>query len=120
MTACRLCRSVYPKDQFITGNGPRYQVCVRCAVENDFVSADEAPQLYDDATAKARLRLMARRYSGIGTLLAGWSFWALMFQGLELWTPLMGAVLGIATIAIPLQFFLGSARFQADLRRLTP
>lgn len=120
MTACRLCRSVYPKDQFITGNGPRYQVCVRCAVEQGFLPAEEVPQLYDEATAKARLSLMARRYSGIGALLAGWTVWTLMFQGLELWTPLMGVVLGISTIAIPLQFFLGSARFQAELHRLTP
>ena len=58
MPTCRYCRGVYPQDQFIRGNGPRYlHVCVRCAVEQGFVTPDEVPQLYSDEIARARTSL---------------------------------------------------------------
>jgi len=62
MTTCRMCTQNYPSSQFVSGNGPRYQVCVRCAVENDLVDAEEVPQLYSDDLAKSRLALFGRRY----------------------------------------------------------
>ena len=47
MPTCRLCFSVYPREQFIHGNGPRAQVCVRCGVEQGMVTEEEAASLYE-------------------------------------------------------------------------
>ncbi len=60
MATCRICRGVYPEDQFITGNGPRYLFCNRCGVEKGYVSIEEVPTYYDDATMRARYTLVAR------------------------------------------------------------
>ena len=110
----------YPQSQFIDGNGPRYLVCVRCAVDEGYLLADEVPNLYDDRTAMARMSLFARRYGPIFWLLAAWAAWAMLFQDIPLWTTLTLVGLLLATVAVPLQFFLRTARFNAQLSQLTP
>ena len=62
MPTCRLCSGTYPREFFIHGNGPNTQVCVRCAVEQGYVSKDEATNLYDDTLKSARLSTVTRRY----------------------------------------------------------
>ena len=120
MATCRLCKSQYPADQFIDGNGPRYLVCARCAVEEGYLPAEEVPNLYDERTAMARMSLFARRYGSIFWLIGGWFIWVLFFQGIELWGNLLLVGLLLSTLVVPVLFFLRSAKFQAQLRQLTP
>ncbi len=120
MPTCRLCRSVYPQEHFITGNGPRYLVCARCGVDHGYVTSDEVPQLYDDPIVKARMSLMGRRYAPILWLIMGWVFWTLFFAGLPLWGRASLVVMLILTLAVPLMHLLRSAKFQAGMRRLSP
>jgi hypothetical protein len=120
MPTCRLCKSSYSSDQFIDGNGPRHLVCVRCAVDEGYLAAEDVSNLYDDQTAKARMSLLARRYGPIFWLFVCWTLWALLFQGIELWTTLTMGALILATLGVPIMFFLRTAKFQAQLRQLTP
>ena len=120
MATCRLCKGQYPNDQFIDGNGPRYLVCVRCAVDEGYLPAEEVSGYYDDRTAKARMSLFARRYGPIFWLISGWVIWALFFQGIEVWGNLILVVLLFSTLIVPLLFFLRTAKFNAQLRQLTP
>ena len=114
MPTCRLCSCSYPGDQFIDGNGPRYLVCVRCAVSEGYLSEEDVPGLYGDDLAKAR------RYGLLFWLTTFWTLWLLLFQGIELWTTLTLVVLILATLIIPILFFLRTAKFNAQLRHLTP
>jgi len=120
MATCRLCKGQYPADQFIDGNGPRYLVCARCAVEEGYLPAEEVPNLYDERTSMARMSLFARRYGSLFWLIGGWVIWALFFQGIELWGNLLLVCLLLSTLVVPVLFFLRSAKFQAQLRQLTP
>lgn len=120
MATCRLCKGQYPADQFIDGNGPRYLVCVRCAVEEGYLPAEEVPNLYDERTALARMSLFARRYGSIFWLAGGWIVWLLFFGGIELWGTLLLVGLLISTLLVPVLFFLRTAKFRAQLRQLTP
>lgn len=120
MATCRLCKGQYPADQFIDGNGPRYLVCVRCAVEEGYLPAEEVPSLYDERTALARMSLFARRYGSIFWLAGGWIVWLLFFGGIELWGTLLLVGLLISTLLVPVLFFLRTAKFRAQLRQLTP
>ncbi len=120
MATCRYCRGVYPQDQFIRGNGPRYLVCVRCGVEQGFVTEDEVPQLYSDEITRARTSLFARRYGIWATLIVAWSGWLTMGQGITFWTPAILVALILMSILAPIRHILGAARFKAELRRLTP
>jgi hypothetical protein len=120
MATCRICRGVYPQDQFISGNGPRYLVCNRCGVEEGYVSDDDVPSHFDDATVKGRYTLVARRYAPWFWLGIGWTLWALFFVGTPLWGNAALAVLVLSTLGIPVFHILGGAKFQANLRRLTP
>ena len=120
MPTCRMCTQNYPLSQFVSGNGPRYQVCVRCAVENDLVGAEEVPQLYSDDLAKSRLALFGRRYRLWFLIAVAWFLYLTLGSGIELWSSVFLVVLVIATLATPVLHFLGSARFNAELARLTP
>ena len=57
-----MCTQNYPNSQFVSGNGPRYQVCVRCATENDMLAEGEETALYSDELVRARSALFARRF----------------------------------------------------------
>ena len=72
MPVCRMCTQNYPNSQFVSGNGPRYQVCVRCAAENDMLAEGETTSLYSDELLKSRSALFARRYRPWAFLGAGW------------------------------------------------
>ena len=60
MPTCRKCNQTYHQSHFISGNGPRYLICGRCAVEMGLVSPDEAPEYYSDELARARLVLYSK------------------------------------------------------------
>ena len=120
MPTCRICTQNYPLDQFDSGNGPRYQVCVRCAVDNDLVDPEDAPQLYSDDIVKARTSLFARRYRMWIFVLFGWFLYLTLGRGIELWSIVFLAALVISTLAAPVMHYLGSARFNAELAKLTP
>ena len=120
MATCRYCRGVYPQDQFITGNGPRYLVCVRCGVEHGFVSEEETPNLYSDEIVRDRTALYARRYGIWMTLLVGWSIYFSMGQGIIFWSTAFLVILILSSIFIPVRHFLGTPRFKAEKSRLTP
>tara|TARA_B100000700_G_scaffold239674_1_gene266407 strand:- start:319 stop:588 length:270 start_codon:yes stop_codon:yes gene_type:complete len=89
-------------------------------VDEGYLPAEEVSGYYDDRTAKARMSLFARRYGPIFWLISGWVIWALFFQGIELWGNLILVVLLLSTLIVPLLFFLRTAKFNAQLRQLTP
>ena len=120
MPTCRMCTQNYPLDQFVSGNGPRYQVCVRCAVDNDLVDREDAPQLYSDDIVKARTSLFARRYRMWIFVLLGWPLYLTLGRGIELWSSVFLVVLVICTLVAPVMHFLGSVRFNAELAKLSP
>ena len=120
MPTCRICTQNYSLDQFVSGNGPRYQVCVRCAVDNDLVDREDAPQLYSDDIVKARTSLFARRYRMWIFVLLGWPLYLTLGRGIELWSSVFLVVLVICTLAAPVMHFLGSVRFNAELAKLSP
>ena len=120
MPTCRMCTQNYPLDQFVSGNGPRYQVCVRCAVDNDLVDRKDVPQLYSDDIVKARTSLFARRYRMWIFVLVGWPLYLTLGRGIELWSAVFLLVLIICTLAAPVMHYLGSVRFNAELARLSP
>ena len=120
MPTCRICTQNYPLDQFVSGNGPRYQVCVRCAVDNALVDREDAPQLYSDDIVKARTSLFARRYRMWIFVLLGWPLYLTLGRGIELWSSVFLVVLVICTLAAPVMHFLGSVRFNAELAKLSP
>ena len=120
MPTCRICTQNYPLDQFVSGNGPRSQVGVRCAVDNDLVDREDAPQLYSDDIVKARTSLFARRYRMWIFVLLGWPLYRTLGRGSELWASGCLGVLVICTLAAPVMHFLGSVRFNAELAKLSP
>ena len=120
MPTCRICTQNYPLDQFVSGNGPRYQVGVRCAVDNDLVDREDAPQLYSDDIVKARTSLFARRYRMWIFVLLGWPLYLTLGRGIELWSNVFLVVLVICTLASPVMHYLGSVRFNAELAKLSP
>jgi|TARA_B110000495_G_scaffold104537_1_gene90317 hypothetical protein len=120
MAYCRLCKQNYPQSQFVSGNGPRYLVCVRCAVEHDLAEVDEVPQLYSDELVKARFALFSRRYRLWFSIATGWTLYFTLGNDIELWSSLFFGALVLGTLATPVLYFLGSARFNAELSQLTP
>ena len=91
-----MCTQNYPSSQFVSGNGPRYQVCVRCAVEN------------------------GRRYRLWFFIGAGWLLYLTLGNDIELWSNVFLVALVIGTLATPVLHLLGSAQFKAELAKLTP
>ncbi len=120
MPTCRKCNQTYNQSHFISGNGPRYLICGRCAVETGLVTVDEAPQFYSDDLARARLVLYSKRYRPLAFTSAGWILFLTLGRGIELWSGVFFGTLLVATLATPVLHFLGSARFNAELSRLTP
>jgi hypothetical protein len=94
MAYCRLCKQNYPESQFVSGNGPRYLVCARCAIEHELADVDEVPQLYSDDLVKARFT------SGIG-----WTLYFTLGNEIELWSNLFFTTLLLGTLATPVLHF---------------
>ena len=109
MPVCRLCKQNYPQSQFITGNGPRYQVCARCGVEHGLADPEDTPQLYSDEILNARL-----------SLYMGWILFLSIGRGIELWSGLFFGVLAISSLIIPVLHIMGKTRFLAELAKITP
>ena len=120
MPACRMCKQNYPDSQFISGNGPRYQVCARCGIEHGLVDPEDAPQYYSDDILNARFALYTARHLPWISVLLGWILYLVLGRGIELWSNLLLTVLAMATLIVPVRYFLRSAKFSADLSRLTP
>ena len=120
MPTCRKCNQTSHQSHFVSGNGPRYLICGRCAVEGGLVLPEESPQYYSDELARARLVLYSKRYRPLAFTSAGWILFLTMGRGIELWSGVFFGALLVATLAAPVVHFLGSARFKAELAKLTP
>jgi hypothetical protein len=120
MPACRMCKQNYPQSQFITGNGPRYQVCARCGIENGLIDPADAPQYYSDEVLNARLSLYTRRHLPWATVFVGWVLYISMGRGIELWSGLFFGVLLVSTLVVPVLHFMGGPRFDAEISRISP
>ena len=120
MPVCRMCTQNYPNSQFVSGNGPRYQVCVRCATENDMLAEGEETALYSDELVRLRSALYARRFRPWAFLLAGWVLFFSFGSGIELWSNILLGTLILGTLVTPVLHFMGSTKFRAELAALTP
>ena len=97
MPTCRKCNQTYHQSHFISGNGPRYLICGRCAVEDGLVSPEEAPQYYSDELARAVWYCIARGTGlwhsrvQVGYCSSQWegvSSFGLEFSSVHCWWPL--------------------------------
>jgi len=120
MPVCRMCKQNYPQAQFITGNGPRYQVCSRCGVEHGLADPEDTPQFYSDEILNARLSLYTKRHLPWVSVLIGWFLFLSIGRGIELWSGLFFGVLALSSLIVPVLHFMGSTRFIAELSRITP
>ena len=120
MPTCRICSSKYPRNYFIHGVGPRTNVCVRCGVEQGFVTEEEAPTLFNNSQKNARFSAVARRYSFFLYLPVLWIFWSTSLSGVEPWGMYFLIVLILLTLLTPLWFIYRSSQFSGDMARLTP
>jgi hypothetical protein len=120
MPVCRMCKQNYPQAQFITGNGPRYQVCSRCGVEHGLADPEDTPQFYSDEILNARLSLYTKRNLPWVSVLIGWFLFLSIGRGIELWSGLFFGVLALSSLIVPVLHFMGSTRFIAELSRITP
>jgi len=120
MPTCRICSSKYPRNYFIHGVGPRTNVCVRCGVEEGFVTEEEAPTLFNTSQKNARFSAVARRYSFFLYLPMLWIFWSTSLSGVAPWGMYFLIVLILLTLLTPLWFIYRSSQFSGDMARLTP
>ena len=120
MPTCRMCTQNYPNDQFAKGNGPRYLVCARCAVEHDMLAPGEISPLYSDEVATARLSLFSRRYRPWVLIVIGWTLFLNLGQGIPPWSTLFLATLALLTVVTPVRHFMTRTKFRSELARLTP
>ena len=119
MPVCRMCTQNYPNSQFVSGNGPRYQVCVRCATENDMLAEGSSPILRRVSSDHVPA-LFARRFRPWGFLLAGWLLFFSFGTGIELWSNLFTGHSNHWHFSDSVLHFMGSTKFRAELAALTP
>ena len=120
MPTCRFCSGTYTRENFIHGNGPRAQVCARCGVEKNFITEEEAANLFDDKLRNARLSIVARRYSMFLYIPALWTLWIMFLSSVQPWGIYFLLILVALTLFAPVWFFIRSAQFAGDMARLTP
>lgn len=120
MPTCRHCSSTYPREQFIHGNGPKSQVCVRCGLELGLVSKEEAANMYDDSLRSARLQIMARRYSVFMYIPLLWTLWIMVLSDVDPWGWYFLALLIVLTLLSPVWFIYRGGQYSGDMARLTP
>ena len=120
MPTCRYCLGTFSRDQFIHGNGPRAQVCIRCAVDMKIATDEEAENLYSEKLRNARLSLVARRYSMFLYIPVLWTLWGMYISSVEPWGLYFLLLLIGLTLFAPAWFFIRSAHFAGNLARLTP
>ena len=120
MPTCRHCYGTYAREQFIHGNGPNSQVCVRCGVEMGLVPQEEAASLYDKSTTNARFSALARRWSPIMWLSVVWIAWTVYIKDVDPWGLYTLILLGIFTLLVPVYMLFLSSKHMAVMARLTP
>lgn len=120
MPTCRHCYGTYARGQFIHGNGPRAQVCVRCGVEKGLVTEDEVASLYDASTANARFSALARRWSPLMWLSVLWTAWILFLSDVDPWRLYALVLLVVFTLLLPVYMIFFSSKHMAVMARLTP
>ena len=120
MPTCRFCGSVYPRGQFIHGNGPKAQVCVRCGVEKGMVREEEVPSFYNKDLANSRFSHIARYWSPLLWLAMVWVAWVVLLFDTEPWWLYTLVILIIATLVLPAWMFLSRVRYLAGISHLTP
>ncbi|MBA4694344.1 MAG: hypothetical protein H2066_00650 [Candidatus Poseidoniales archaeon] len=120
MPTCRHCYGTYNRDQFIHGNGPKAQVCVRCGVEKGLVAKEEAASLYDRSTANSRFSALARRWSPLMWLSVIWIAWILYIKDVDPWGLYTLILLAVFTLLVPVYMFFFSSKHMAVMARLTP
>lgn len=120
MPTCRHCYSTYPREQFIHGNGPKSQVCVRCGVEMGLVTKEEVASYYDDSTANARFSALARRWSPLMWLSILWIVWIMYLGDVDPWGLYSLIVIGAFTLIVPVYMLFYSSKHMAVMTRLTP
>ncbi|MDC3047933.1 MAG: hypothetical protein VX366_02755 [Candidatus Thermoplasmatota archaeon] len=120
MPTCRHCYSTYNRDQFIHGNGPRAQVCVRCGVEKGLVTEAEVASLYNKSTANARFSAIARRWSPLMWLTVLWTAWTLFLSEVDPWSTYTLILLVVFTLFVPIYMLFFSSKHMAVMSRLTP
>ena len=120
MPTCRLCFSVYPREQFIHGIGPKAQVCVRCGLERGLVTEEEVASLYNKSTANARFSALARRWSPLMWLSVLWIVWIVLLNEVDPWGLYTLILLALFTLVVPLYMFFFSSKHMAVMARLTP
>lgn len=120
MPTCRHCYGTYARDQFIHGNGPKSQVCVRCGLEKGLVEEDEVASLYDKSTANARFSAVARRWSPLMWLSVLWTAWILFISDVDPWGMYTLILLALFTLIVPVYMFFFSSKHMAVMARLTP
>ena len=120
MPTCRHCFGVFPRHQFIHGNGPRAQVCVRCGLDKGLVEKEEVSSLYNSEIANARFSHIARYWSPLVWIFAIWTAWILIIRSLEPWGLYSLVLLVIFTLIAPVWMFLNRVKYLAGLEKLTP
>ena len=120
MPTCRHCYSVYPREQFIHGIGPRTQVCVRCGLKKGLVTEEEVPSYYSKSIANSRFSAIARRWAPLVWLGILWTFWILYMIDVSPWNWYTLAILILGTLGAPLYIFIFSTNYRATMSRLTP
>ncbi len=120
MPTCRHCYGTYAREQFIHGNGPNSQVCVRCGVEKGLVTQEEAASLYDKSVTNARFSALARRWSPLMWLSVVWIAWMLYIKDVDPWGLYTLILLGVFTLLTPVYMFFLSSKHMAVMARLTP
>jgi hypothetical protein len=120
MPTCRFCSSVYPRNQFIHGNGPKAQVCVRCGLEKGMVTEDEVPSFYSRELSNSRFSIIARYWSPVLWLMAVWGAWAVLLLPVKPWGVYTLVLLALATLGLPVYMFLNRVKYLANIARLTP
>ena len=120
MPTCRFCSSVYPRNQFIHGNGPMAQVCVRCGLDKGMVSEEEVPSFYSAELSNSRFSIIARYWSPALWLVAVWCAWAALLFPVEPWGLYTLVLLALATLALPVYMFMTRVKYLANIARLTP
>ena len=120
MQTCRHCSSTYSREQFIHGNGPNSQVCVRCGLEKGLITKDQATNMYDDALRSSRLQVMARRYSVFMYIPLLWTLWIMVLSDVSPWGWYFLGLLVVLTLLAPVWFIYRGGQYSGDMARLTP
>ena len=91
MPSCRVCNGHYPQQFFIRGNGPRHEICSRCAVDTGLVEPEEAPWLLDEGLVNRRRAALRSK----------WLPWTVFWFGLLVWWLVLRPAGLLAMVPVP-------------------